>query len=246
MVLKFKTALARTTAFTIENCLYLQWVAIHFSRGSSWLRDWTQVSCNAGGFFTIWVIMEAHNWYSILKFLFIYILATPHGMWALSSLAVEAWTTREICRIFILKQKTQFSQCSHPIFHPENLSFYVIISRTKHFAEWKFCQILSSIDLGHVWVWECVRNWGLWRWWGKIKVWTKWVSIGQGHGKERRQMTLPFRLTDPLCLVISRCLSLGHSCRVTERVSHPLFLLVFWGKLIWIQKLVWIQRVEQW
>ena len=143
--------------------------------------------------------MEDHNWYSILKFLFIYILATPHGMWALSSLAVEAWTTREICRIFILKQKTQFSQCSHPTFHPENLSFYVIISRTKHFAEWKFCQILSSIDLGHVWVWECVRNWGLWRWWGKIKVWTKWVSIGQGHGKERRQMTLPFRLTDPLC-----------------------------------------------
>lgn len=51
-------------------------------------------------------------------------------------------------------------------------------------------------------------------------------------------VTLPFRLTDPLCLVISRCLSLGHSCRVTERVSHPLLLLVFWGKLIRTQKWV--------
>ena len=32
----------------------LEWVAIPFSRGSSWPRDQTQVSCTAGGFFTIW------------------------------------------------------------------------------------------------------------------------------------------------------------------------------------------------
>ena len=30
----------------------LEWVAISFSRGSSWPRDWTHVSCIAGGFFT--------------------------------------------------------------------------------------------------------------------------------------------------------------------------------------------------
>ena len=30
----------------------LEWVAISFSRGSSWLRDWTWVSCTAGGHFT--------------------------------------------------------------------------------------------------------------------------------------------------------------------------------------------------
>ena len=28
----------------------LEWVAISFSRGSSWPRDWTRVSCLAGGF----------------------------------------------------------------------------------------------------------------------------------------------------------------------------------------------------
>ena len=28
----------------------LEWVAISFSRGSCWPRDWTQVSCTAGGF----------------------------------------------------------------------------------------------------------------------------------------------------------------------------------------------------
>ena len=32
----------------------LEWVAISFSRGSSQPRDWTQVSCIAGRFLTIW------------------------------------------------------------------------------------------------------------------------------------------------------------------------------------------------
>ena len=33
--------------------------AIPFSRGSSWPRDWTWVSCSAGRFFTIWATREA-------------------------------------------------------------------------------------------------------------------------------------------------------------------------------------------
>ena len=37
----------------------LEWVAIPFSRGSSWLRDQTQVSCIAGRFFTTWATREA-------------------------------------------------------------------------------------------------------------------------------------------------------------------------------------------
>ena len=37
----------------------LEWVAIPFSRGSSQPRDWTQVSCIAGRFFTIWATREA-------------------------------------------------------------------------------------------------------------------------------------------------------------------------------------------
>ena len=36
----------------------LAWVAIPFSRGSSQPRDWTQVSCIAGRFFTIWTTRE--------------------------------------------------------------------------------------------------------------------------------------------------------------------------------------------
>ena len=37
----------------------LKWVAIPFSRGSSWPMDWTRVSCIAGRFFTIWATKEA-------------------------------------------------------------------------------------------------------------------------------------------------------------------------------------------
>ena len=37
----------------------LEWVAYPFSRGSSWPRNQTGVSCIAGGFFTNWAIRES-------------------------------------------------------------------------------------------------------------------------------------------------------------------------------------------
>ena len=39
----------------------LEWVAIPFSRGSSWPGDWTWVSCIACGFFTIWATRETQD-----------------------------------------------------------------------------------------------------------------------------------------------------------------------------------------
>ena len=47
------------TAHGILQARILEWVAYPFSRGSSWPRNWTQVSCIAGGFFTNWAIREA-------------------------------------------------------------------------------------------------------------------------------------------------------------------------------------------
>ena len=43
----------------ISQARILEWVAIPFSRGSSWPRDQTQVSCIAGGFFTFWAARAA-------------------------------------------------------------------------------------------------------------------------------------------------------------------------------------------
>ena len=39
----------------------LKWVAIPFSRGSSWPGDQTQVSCTASRFFTDWANLEEHR-----------------------------------------------------------------------------------------------------------------------------------------------------------------------------------------
>ena len=36
----------------------LEWVSIPFSRGSSWPRDWTRVSCIGSRFFTIWATTQ--------------------------------------------------------------------------------------------------------------------------------------------------------------------------------------------
>ena len=50
----------------IPQARILEWVAIPFSRGSSWPRDQAWVSCIAGRFFTIWatksmVLHEPHD-----------------------------------------------------------------------------------------------------------------------------------------------------------------------------------------
>ena len=41
----------------------LEWVAYFFSRGASWPRNRTEVSCIAGRFFTSWATREAHRFY---------------------------------------------------------------------------------------------------------------------------------------------------------------------------------------
>ena len=45
----------------IRQVRILEWVAILFSRGSSWLRDRTGVSCIAGRLFSIWTTRETQN-----------------------------------------------------------------------------------------------------------------------------------------------------------------------------------------
>ena len=48
-------SLPASSVHRIFQARVLEWVAIPFSRGSSWPRDWTWVSCIASRFLTIWV-----------------------------------------------------------------------------------------------------------------------------------------------------------------------------------------------
>ena len=51
----------------ISQARILEWVAIFFSRGSSWPRDWTLVSCLEGEFFYHWAIREALTSLTLLE-----------------------------------------------------------------------------------------------------------------------------------------------------------------------------------
>ena len=53
----------------------LEWVAFPFSRGSSQPRDQTQVSCIAGGFFTIWATRKVQfkNTWTYIHALWMYL-----------------------------------------------------------------------------------------------------------------------------------------------------------------------------
>ena len=53
-----------TTVHGILQARILELVAFPFPRGSAQSRDWTQVSCVEGGFFTSWATREAQEYYN--------------------------------------------------------------------------------------------------------------------------------------------------------------------------------------
>ena len=63
-MLSFKPAFIQSMEDCILQARILEWVAFPFSRGSSQPKDWTQVSCMPGGFFTSWATREAHEYWS--------------------------------------------------------------------------------------------------------------------------------------------------------------------------------------
>ena len=83
----------------------LEWVAYPFSRGSSWPRNWTGVSCIAGGFFTNWAIreapimhMEGHKEKTITNPQ-CYLSKTKYKQYVILFLVVY-WKVRLVCSIF--------------------------------------------------------------------------------------------------------------------------------------------------
>ena len=52
-------SLSGSSVHGILQARILEWVAIPFSKGSSWPKDQTQVSCIAGRLFTIWTTRKA-------------------------------------------------------------------------------------------------------------------------------------------------------------------------------------------
>ena len=65
----------------------LEWVAIPFSRGSSWPRDQTLVSCIPGRFFTIWATRETPRWSKSTSIMLVHLwyAVTKMALWTLWS-----------------------------------------------------------------------------------------------------------------------------------------------------------------
>ena len=53
-------SLPHSSVHGIFQARVLEWVAISFSRGSSWPRDWIQISCIVGRRFTVWATREVY------------------------------------------------------------------------------------------------------------------------------------------------------------------------------------------
>ena len=79
----------------------LEWVAISFSRRSSWPRDWTQVSCIVGRRFTVWPTREVKEGglYQILVQFFVKYKVWKGKKWGWKrNLSIGAWKSRtDLC-----------------------------------------------------------------------------------------------------------------------------------------------------
>ena len=117
------------SVYGIFQARVLEWVAISFFRGSSWPRDWTQVSCIAGRHFTLWATREALStlWATreALSTFSIILNVSPLGglSWPLQSLSTEPDSFKEtidsdcICLCAFHGQLESLRLCQDDIWH---------------------------------------------------------------------------------------------------------------------------------
>ena len=91
----------------------LERVAIPFSRGFSRSRDWTQVFCIAGRFFTIWATKEAPTMavpYVLSHFCCVWLFAI---LWTIARLAIVASKKKKSGGLWDCLIAAHCSHCSH-------------------------------------------------------------------------------------------------------------------------------------
>ena len=92
----------------------LEWVAIAFSRGSSWPRDWTQVSHIAGKRFTLWANRETRK-KKIKTNNSEYEEVAAGGTWGSILLGTLWGTTLDNCRHFPTNAWRNWAICTLPL-----------------------------------------------------------------------------------------------------------------------------------
>ena len=82
-----------------ESPTILEWVTYPFSKGFSRPRNWTRVSCIAGGFFTNWAIREALVINNTLKIMLVW---TIYFLWSQSGWQIPSLPGTSVCGLIKL------------------------------------------------------------------------------------------------------------------------------------------------
>ena len=100
----------------------LEWVAYPLSSGSSWLRNWTGVSCITGKFFTNWTMREALRGIFKVHFILFIFLVFEIALWYRYYAHLLIQMENLNCGIFLETTKVKFEpKCLIP-----NLCYYSI------------------------------------------------------------------------------------------------------------------------
>ena len=112
----------------ISQARILECFTTSFSRGSSWPRDWTQVSCKAGRFFTDWANREASlkitwlQWFGPSSSLLVSLSKEKDRM---ASTNIKTWIFRELYGTSL--NKTIFKQITVFVIHHQKSNLKIII-----------------------------------------------------------------------------------------------------------------------
>ena len=99
----------------------LEWVAIPFSRGSSWPRDQTWVSHIAGRFFIIWATREAQYVY-IYPLFFGFVSHRKHGCGCQSTASTSSPHLRAVNNVFCFERQADSTSKTATLLSILNLS----------------------------------------------------------------------------------------------------------------------------
>ena len=158
----------------ISQARILEWVAISFSRGSSWPRNWTYISCIAGRFFTIWATREAQ------------VFVWDSHVWMWESDYKESWAPKNWCFWTVVLEKTLESplDCKEiqPV-HPKGNQSWIFIGglmpklKLQYFDHlmWRIDSSEKTLMLGKIEGRR--RRWQGWDgWMASLTQWT-WVWV---------------------------------------------------------------------
>ena len=183
----------------------LEWVAIPFSTGSSWPRDWTWVSCIAGRFFTVWAIGKSHS----------FLLGTAQSPKLPGSLPWDVPNPFVSNLWFIWPQRLLSSWTGIPLFYSEEMEKhqcgigFILKLGNKHCIEWEHSSV-KPLPTG-----EAKRD-----------------TVEQSKETNRSLLCVMAALFSPGSGCVSPCLCVGslpaqpwsyHLCYFVITVGKPLF-----------------------